>query len=317
MESTGTSVQNGLPHGQYVTNPLPNAAAKLRSMLADPAKIVVCPGVYDGLSTRLALHAGFECLYMTGAGTSVSRVGTPDLGLATLNDMKENAEMIANIHRDIPVIADADTGYGGPIMVGRTVEQYCRAGVAALHLEDQVVNKRCGHLNQKELVSEEIFLSRIRAATEMRKIVRSDIVIIARTDSLHELGFEAALLRLKKAVEVGADVAMLEAIQTREQVRRLCEVLSPVPVLYGMVQGSSTPHLTVTEAQELGIKIIIYPGACLAPTFKYVSAALKRLKETGDADRDVPGPRDMIAVSGMRELIEFDRKAGGLLLQDI
>lgn len=131
-------------------------AARLRELLSDRSKIIACPGVYDGLTARIAINAGFQCLYMTGAGTTMSRFGLPDLGIATLNDMRDNAGMIASLDRQISLIADADTGYGGPVMVKRTVEQYMAGGVAALHLEDQVQTKRCGHLAGKELVDEDV-----------------------------------------------------------------------------------------------------------------------------------------------------------------
>ena len=144
-----------------------SAASRLRAMLAESNKIVVAPGVYDGISARLALNAGFDALYMTGAGTSMSRIGMADLGLAPMTEMKETAGLIANLDRKIPLIADADTGYGGTLNVGRTVASYIAAGVAAFHLEDQVVNKKCGHLSGKELVSQEEYLARIRAAVEM------------------------------------------------------------------------------------------------------------------------------------------------------
>jgi 2-methylisocitrate lyase-like PEP mutase family enzyme len=151
----------------------------------------------------------------------------PDLGIATLNDMRDNASMIANLDRKVPLIADADTGYGGmydivhvlsdilliikgSLMVGRTTQQYIQAGVAAFHLEDQVVNKRCGHLRNKELVDEEVYLTHIRAAVNARAQSDSDILIIARTDALQSLGYDAAVSRLKVAIAVGADIAFLE-----------------------------------------------------------------------------------------------------------
>lgn len=292
-----------------------NSAQKLRQLLAEPGKIVVCPGVYDGFSARLALQAGFEALYMTGAGTSMSRIGMADLGLATLNDMKENAEMISNLDQSVPLIADADTGYGSAINVGRTLALYARAGVAALHLEDQVVNKRCGHLVGKELVSREEYLSRIRAAVNMRQQLGSDIVIIARTDALQSLGFEEALARLKAAVEIGADVAFLEAIQTREQAVQVCDAFkdSKTPVMYGMVQGTKAPHLTVQEAKQIGFKIIVYAAICLIPTYIGITEALKKLKEEGDYENlglSVT-PHHLFEACGMKELMEFDNFAKG------
>ena len=201
---------------------------KLRRLL-QREHILVVPGVYDGFSTRIALEVGFDCLYMvrtarkheqvnnvdhltfkTGAGTGASKLGQPDLGLATFNDMKEHAEMIANIEPQIPLIADADTGYGGPNMVARTVGAYHRAGVAGLHIEDQVLAKRCGHLGGKRVVSIDDFTQRIFAAAQARQRLASDIVIIARTDALQTHGFDEAIKRLKAAVAAGADIAFLE-----------------------------------------------------------------------------------------------------------
>ena len=158
----------------------PSAAKRLRDFLAKPGHMVVAPGVYDGITARLAIEQGFECLYMTGAGTNMSRLGMADLGIATMNDMHANAAMIASIDPSIPVIADADTGYGGPIMVARTVQAYARAGVAGLHIEDQVQEKRCGHLLGKQLVEREVFYSRLKAAIKARDEVGSEMLIIAR-----------------------------------------------------------------------------------------------------------------------------------------
>ncbi|KAK4073099.1 uncharacterized protein Triagg1_5379 [Trichoderma aggressivum f. europaeum] len=177
------------------------AVARLRAQLAEPDNIIVCPGVYDGFTARIALKAGFDCLYMTGAGTTMSRLGMPDLGIATLNDMRDTASMIASLDQSVPLIADADTGFGGPVMVGRTVSQYMQAGVAALHLEDQVQSKRCGHLLNKQIVPEDEFLSRIRAANIVRSKHLGDILIIARTDALQSEGYEVARDRLKAAIK--------------------------------------------------------------------------------------------------------------------
>ncbi|KAG0648537.1 2,3-dimethylmalate lyase [Hyphodiscus hymeniophilus] len=295
------------------TTPVP-AAAKLRELLAEKDKVVVCPGVYDGFTARIALAAGFDALYMTGAGTTMSMLGQADLGIATLNDMVQNAGMIAGLNRKLPLIADADTGYGGPLMVGRTTAQYMQAGVAAFHLEDQVQTKRCGHLRNKELVDEEVFLSRIKAAVNMRVQTPGDILIIARTDALQSLGFEAALNRLKKAIAIGADIAFLEGIANAEQAKQACQELSPTPVLLNNVAGGLTPKWTVQEAKDLGFKIVIYPGFALGPVYKAVADAAKELKETGDLQ--VPtsaGPKAIFEICGLKEAIEFDIAAGGNL----
>ena len=294
-------------------------AARLRELLADQSKIIVCPGVYDGLTARIAIDKSFQCLYMTGAGTSVSRLGMPDLGIATLNDMRDNAGMIASLDRRVPLIADADTGYGGPIMVKRTVEQYMKAGVAALHLEDQVQTKRCGHLAGKELVGEDVYLSRIRAAVIAREQHPGDIVIIARTDALQSLGYEAAVKRLKMAIKAGADVAFLEGFTSIEQGKQVCEDLAPTPMMLNMVAGGVTPELTVSEAQEMGFRLVVYPGLALAPVLRSVTAAMTELKETGSVKRDESfgGPRALFEVCGLDQCMAFDKAAGGVALADL
>jgi len=206
------------------------AVQKLRNMLADPEKFIACPGVYDGFTAQIALREGVDCLYMTGAGTTMSRLGQADMGVATLHDMVTNAGMIASLSPSTPLIADADTGYGGAIMVGRTVTSYIRAGVAGLHLEDQVVNKRCGHLKGKQLVDINEYASRIRAAVLAREQCGGDIVIIARTDALQSFGYDEAITRLRAAIDVGADVAFLEGVTSREDAERACKELHLRPV---------------------------------------------------------------------------------------
>jgi 2-methylisocitrate lyase-like PEP mutase family enzyme len=202
-------------------------------------------------------------------------------------------------------------------MVGRTTEQYMQAGVAALHLEDQVVNKRCGHLKNKEIVEEEVYLTRIRAAVNARAQSSGDIVIIARTDALQSYGYDAAFSRLKKAIEIGADVAFLEGITSKEEAKRICEELAPTPVLLNMVEGGLTPHFTVAEAKASGFKIIIYPGFALRPAAMVIAAAAKELKETGDLTKSnssagaLSGPRDLFMACGLKEAMDFDIAAGG------
>ncbi|KAF3399621.1 hypothetical protein EIK77_006123 [Talaromyces pinophilus] len=289
--------------------PVP-ASTRLRALLNDPSQIIVAPGVYDGISARLALNAGFGALYMTGAGTSMSALGVADLGLATMTEMKQNAEMIANLDRSVPVIADADTGYGATLNVARTTASYIAAGVAGFHLEDQVVNKKCGHLAGKQLVSKEEYLTRIHAAVETRKRLESDIVIIARTDALQSLGLEESLNRLEAAVNAGADVAFLEAISTREELEAVCaRFKGKAPVMYGMVQGFNAYKVTVQEAQAFGVQIIVYAAVCLTPSFLAVSQALKTLKETGDTEQysGKGTPHKLFDACGLKELVDFDR----------
>jgi len=295
------------------------AVARLRELLADKDKLIVCPGIYDGFTARIALREGFDCLYMTGAGTAASRLGMPDLGIVTLNDILENASMIASLDRTVPVIADADTGYGGPIMVGRTVRSYIQAGVAGMHLEDQVTTKRCGHLGNKELVDAETYYSRIRAAVlareEMRRTTGGDIVLIARTDALQSFGYDEAVKRLKKCIEIGVDVAFLEGPTTLEQCKQVCKDLAPAPVLLNMVPGGVTPQMTVQEAKEIGFRIMIHPGLALSAVIKSVTASLKELKSTGMValtEEDLKsGVKSIFTVCGLIECMEFDKAAGG------
>lgn len=182
----------------------------------------------------------------------------PDLAIATLNDFVQSAQMICGISPSTPVIADADTGFGGPAMVARTVTQYVRAGVAGMHIEDQVQTKRCGHLMGKQVVSREEFITRIRAAVIARDSIPggSDFVIIGRTDSAQVLGMEEAVLRLKLAADAGADVCFIEGVKTKELLESTVAALSPKPVLVNVISGGLTPSFTCKEAEEMGAKII-------------------------------------------------------------
>lgn len=241
----------------------------------------------------------------------------PDLGIVTLNDMLDNASMIASLDRSIPLIADADTGYGGPIMVGRTVKSYIAAGIAGLHLEDQVQTKRCGHLTGKELVDEDVFYSRIRAAVlardEMRRTCGGDIVLIARTDSLQSSGYDASIRRLKKAVEIGADVAFLEGPTSIEQCRQVCADLTPTPVLLNIVPGGVTPKVSAAKAKELGFQIVIHPGLALVSVLHSVNETFAELKSTGDVtvDEAKESAKGVFKVCGLTNCMEFDKMAGG------
>ncbi|KIW69082.1 hypothetical protein PV04_04980 [Phialophora macrospora] len=274
--------------------------------------ILVAPGVYDGYSARIAHEVGFDCIYMTGAGTCASKLGQPDLGLATLNDMREHAEMIANLNPTIPLIADADTGYGGPNMVARTLAQYHRSGVAALHIEDQVTTKRCGHLGGKEVVSLDVFVARIRAAAQAREAIASDIVIIARTDALQTHSFDEAVRRLQAAFEAGADVAFLEGLTSREEARKVCEMLAPRPVLLNMVEHGATPSLTPQEAQDLGFKIIIFPFAAIAPAYDAIKQTFQLIKKTGRTGLASDfTPKKLFTIVGLKEATAIDIAAGG------
>jgi 2-methylisocitrate lyase-like PEP mutase family enzyme len=289
------------------------AAARLREMLNDSEKIVVCPGIYDGLTARIALQVGFDCLYMTGAGTSAARMGSADLGLITLTEMHANADMIASLDPSVPLIADADTGFGAPLSVARTVRKYIDSNVAGLHIEDQTSSKRCGHLKNKQLASLDEFVVRIRAAARARKEAHRDIVLIARTDSLQSLGFDEAVRRLKAAVEAGADAVFLEGFATKEQGKEICRIMAPTPCLINVVERGLTPTISAEEAKQLGFKIQIWPIVALTAVYNSTKEAMEELKQMG-IKKPVPGGaggiRDIFGVCGIDDFTRFDIEVG-------
>ena len=230
--------------------------------------------------------------------------------------MRSHAEMIANISPATPIIADADTGYGGPIVITRTVQAYARSGVGGLHIEDQVQTKRCGHLQGKELVDSGVFLTRIRAAVSARKAIGSDIVIIARTDALQRYGWDEAIKRLKAAKACGADVGFLEGIRSGEEARNAVKALD-FPLLLNMVYGGSTPAISVAEAREIGFKIVIFPFAALSPAYHAIKHSMQFLKDKGELeDAARMTPKKIFEVVGLKDALEIDADAGGFAYEN-
>ncbi|KAG2751699.1 phosphoenolpyruvate pyruvate domain-containing protein [Suillus brevipes Sb2] len=291
-----------------------DAATRLRQMLARPG-IVIAPGICDGISARCALEAGFDCMYQSGAATTASRLGMPDLAIATLNDFVQSAQMVCGLSPSTPVIADADTGFGGTAMVARTVYQYIRAGVAGMHIEDQVQTKRCGHLMGKQVVSREEFVTRIRAAVIARDSFPggSNFVIIGRTDSAQVLGMEEAVYRLQLAADAGADVCFIEGVKTAELLRSTVEALKPKPVLVNVISGGLTPSFTTKEAEALGAKIIIFSLVSCVAAVHGIRAAMQSLKKTGTDFSSAKGmdPKAFFEVMGLQDVVSLDAKAGG------
>lgn len=247
----------------------------------------------------------------------MSRLGFADMGLATLTEMHQNATMLASLSPTTPLIADADTGYGGPLMVARTVASYMRSGVAGLHIEDQPINKRCGHLQGKQLVDLDEYRTRIRAARLAREQAGGDIVIIARTDALQSQGYDEAAKRLKAAVEEGADVAFLEGVTSEEDARRICADLAPTPCLFNNVPAGVSPDFNVEQCKELGYKMAIFPLLACEVVYPAVRKAVRQMMQLGsvksvEEDGKRYGPRELFEVCGLDELIDFDLKAGGL-----
>lgn len=287
------------------------ASTRLRHMIKNLDHILVCPGVYDGLSARIALSIGFEGMYMTGAGTNASRLGMADLGIAHLHDMRTNAEMIANLKPDgAPVIADMDTGYGGPMVIDRSLQQYHLAGVAGFHIEDQVMQKRCGHLQGKEVVDIDTYISRIKACVAAAKRLRSDIVIIARTDALQSRGYDDCIARLRRARDEGADMGILEGFSSKKQARQAVKDLAPWPLCLNSVENGVSPLISVSEAQDMGFRVVIFSFASLAPAYTAIRNTFEWLKEYGVTGSDV-SPKTIFKVCGLDDLMVIDEQAGG------
>ena len=247
----------------------------------------------------------------------MSRLGWADLGLATQTDMVDQADMLANLVPSVPLIADADTGYGGPIAVARTVSKYARAGVAALHLEDQVQEKRCGHLQGKQLVDREVFFSRIRAAVNVRHDLGLDILIIARTDARQAMGFEEAYERLKGAVDIGADVAFPEAMNTKEEAAMMIRRMGDTPCLLNMVPSGVTPEITVGEAREMGFRLMIFPATAFEGAMVGIRDGLAWLKREGRQPLITTGVKEGFNLCGLQECVELDKRAGGKAFSEV
>jgi 2-methylisocitrate lyase-like PEP mutase family enzyme len=264
-----------------------SARRTLRSLVARKAALVV-PGAYDGVSARLVERAGFPAVYMTGYGTSASRLGLPDLGFAGLAEMADHARNLATAVT-IPLIADADTGYGNALGVRRTVQTYEAAGVAALHIEDQVAPKRCGHLSGHQVVPLGEFAGKIRAAAEARR--DPDLMIIARTDAISAVGFDEALRRGEAAVRAGADVLFIEAPRDEAQVEKVARAFD-TPLLYNYAMGGRSPLLPIPRLRELGFAIVILPVDTLLVATKAMADLLAELHRREDvralADRYFP-----------------------------
>lgn len=276
---------------------------QLRKMLKEDG-IIKAPGAYDAWSAKLVEAAGYSCIYMTGYGVSASVLGKPDIGLITLPEMATMAKhMVEAVH--IPVVADADTGYGSTLNVVRTVQEYEAAGVAAIQLEDQVMPKRCGHMEGKELVTEEEMVAKLRAAVKARQ--DPDLVIIARTDARAVLGIEAAIGRSKAYIAAGADVIFFEAPQSREEMELINRELK-VPMLANMVDNGKTPFLAAEELRAMGYKLVIYPVVPLYAATKACLDILRELDQRGSTsglqDRlvDFPTFNRMIGLQEFRAL---------------
>ncbi|MEX0683371.1 MAG: isocitrate lyase/PEP mutase family protein [Dehalococcoidia bacterium] len=264
-------------------------------------QMVVAPFCFDAIHAKIAQRVGFECIYMTGMGTAAAR-GYPDLGLLTESEMVQNARYVANAV-DMPVVADADTGYGNPINVRRTVRDYEDAGVAGIHIEDQVFPKRCGFFEGKEVVPTEDHVQRVRAAVDARR--DADFVIIARVDSLAVTGWDDTILRAHAYRQAGADMVFVDGIRTLDDLQTYARVLDGVPRLYnGML-------LPASRIQELGFKLMI-AGGTLRVISHAVTAAFQELRTAGTMTFDPFGDHEVsfVELMGTSDALEMARQYG-------
>ncbi|MDX6381324.1 MAG: 2,3-dimethylmalate lyase [Rubrobacteraceae bacterium] len=281
-------------------------AGRLRKMLAGPEP-VLAPGAYDGLTARLVEKSGFEAVYMTGFGTAASLLGRPDVGLLTLSEMVDNARRIVQAV-GVPVIADADNGYGNPINVIRTVREYETAGVSAIHIEDQVAPKKCGHIEGKQVIAAGEMVEKAHAAVEARR--SEDFLIIARTDARVVEGMDGALERARRYQEAGADVLFVEAPESEEEVAAVAEAFPDTPLLFNWVEGGKTPPVPFDRLKELGFRLIIFPISALLVATRFVQEVLSRIRADGTPipvmDQLLPMEEflDFIGLPEIRELEE-------------
>jgi 2-methylisocitrate lyase-like PEP mutase family enzyme len=276
------------------------APQRLRQML-NSAEMVVAPFVFDAFQARLAQAAGFQAVYMTGFGTAAAR-GFPDVGLLTMAEMVENVRYIANAV-EVPVICDADTGYGNPVNVYRTVREYEAAGAAALHLEDQVWPKRCGFLAGKQVIPMEEMIPKVRAACDARR--DSHFVIIARTDALAVNGWDDVITRARAYRQAGADLIFVDGIRTLDDMKRYAQELGDLPLLYN---GQLLP---APQVQQYGFKVMIHTATLMA-FFLRMRDAMRELKETGTIARGAEFGvfEDMTTLLGVPEAMALGKKYG-------
>ena len=286
----------------------PNGRPPTLRELFEADEMVLAPGCYDALGARLIEEAGFSAAYMTGFGSAASRLGRPDVGLMTLSEMVDNARRIAQAI-DIPVIADADTGYGNSINVIRTVREYEAAGVAAIHLEDQVMPKKCGHMEGKQVVPVGEMAAKVAAAVAAR--CSSDFLIIARTDARAVEGLEGALQRARIYREAGADALFVEAPQSEAEIEAVARAFGGVPLLFNYAEGGKTPAVSHAFLRDLGFKLVIFPLTVLLSATQAIRSALARVKADGSPLELVPsllGFDEFLEFIGMDEIRDLERR---------
>ena len=272
----------------------------LRARLARK-EIVVAPGVYDGLTASLAAAAGFEALYLSGAAVAYTRLGRPDIGLTSVSEMADTMALIAD-RVDLPVIIDADTGFGNALNAQRTMRLYERAGARALQVEDQTYPKRCGHLKDKSLIPAGEMVGKVAAMADAR--ASDETLIVARTDAIAVEGLEAAIDRAGRYLEAGADVLFIEAPQDHDQMAVITRTFGDrVPLLANMVEGGATPITNAADLQERGFSIAIFPGGIVRAIARTAQDYYASLHSNGS---NRPFADRMFDFDGLNEVIGTD-----------
>jgi 2,3-dimethylmalate lyase len=262
---------------------------------------VLMPGVYDALTARIAARVGFDVVFVSGYSVSATRLGEPDFGFVTQTEMAEAARSVCRVS-DAPVIVDADTGYGNPLNVIRTVRDLQDAGAAGVFLEDQVWPKKCGHMSGKQVVATEEHAAKLHAAADARG--ERDLFIVARTDARQPLGLDAAIERSLAYKEAGADALFVEAPLSVEELERVADAL-PGPLVANMIERGATPHLTRSELEQLGFNLIVCPLAALFAAARSVSEVLDELKRR----ETTAGVLDsMLGFDELNELVGLDAR---------
>ena len=281
----------------------------LRDILGREKPLLV-PGAYDAFSAKILKQAGFKVIYMTGSGVTASITGMPDVGLLTMTEMITQARNIVNAV-DLPLICDADHGYGNPLNVIRTVKEYERAGVAGIHIEDQVAPKKCGHFEGKQVISAEDMAKKIEAAVYARN--DPDFLLIARTDARSVLGFEEALRRAKIYAGAGADMIFVESPQSVEEVQAISRELSEIPLLINMVEGGKTPVLPFEEFRKMGFAVVLYPTCgirAVAKTLQDLARHLFTHKDTIEFQDRLVSFEGRNEITGLASIKELEKRFG-------
>ena len=281
---------------------------KLLSAARDSGEPVLLPGCYDALGARIIEHAGFDAVYMTGFGTAAGLLAQPDVGLLGLNEMAENARrIVAATH--LPVLADADTGYGNAINVGHTVRTFEQAGVAGIHIEDQVMPKKCGHMENKSVVSTGEMIAKISAAVTARR--DPEFLIIARTDARAPYGLHEAIERGRQMRDAGADVLFIEALEGVDEIEQVAAEFIDTPLLFNWVEGGKTPSLTHSQIADLGFAMVIMPIGMLLAATAAMQHYVKQIKADGspvNATESLMGFTEFTDFIGLPETNDLEQR---------